>query len=230
MKKNIFGNLRKGFTLTEIIMTLTIIGIISILTIPAVMKGYREKMYSAQLKKTISQIENAAKTVMNDEHSSSFAETTAGVATYEGLDESDTEIVGPQYFLDNYFKNAKTNCFSKENPKPGDCMLTSYKTTGGTAVEMFDTYCNLTVNGASICMWNSEDGNNLIVIDINGTDVPNIIGIDVYTLNILPDGSVSSNGTDPDKCGIKNSEWGHIVDYAQGCLQKVINNKWQVKE
>lgn len=219
--------MKKAFTLTEIIVTLSIIGVIAALTIPAVMKGYREKMYSAQLKKTVSQIENAAKTVMSDEHAQSFFKTTAGVPTTDDTDET----VGAPYFLNNYLKNARTGCFNKNDSNANNCILKTYKTAGGTDVEMYSSYCVLTVNGSAVCMWNdTEKENNNIIIDINGIDAPNIIGVDVFSAKISADGTVISDGVDETKCGVKSSDWGHIVDYAQGCLQKVINNNWKITE
>lgn len=44
-------NKKFGFTLSEVLITLGIIGIVAVLTIPAVMKNYRNRLYVAQLQK-----------------------------------------------------------------------------------------------------------------------------------------------------------------------------------
>ena len=48
--------MKKGFTLSEILITLTIVGVVAALTVPAVMKNYRNRLYVAQLQKTYAQI------------------------------------------------------------------------------------------------------------------------------------------------------------------------------
>ena len=52
-------NKKFGFTLSEVLITLGIIGIVAVLTIPAVMKNYRNRLYVAQLQKTYAQISEA---------------------------------------------------------------------------------------------------------------------------------------------------------------------------
>ncbi len=221
-------NMKKAFTLTEIIITLFIVGIIAALTIPAIIKNYREKIYSTQLKKVVSQIENATKTVMSEEHSQSFHTTTAGI-------EDDGPEQGSRYFLGKYLKYTIYGC-KKNNAHP--CVAPGYKTLDGTdAGESFGSFCILTSNGAAVCMWNNPDANcintndcTLIAMDVNGTDPPNIIGIDMFTAQINSAGQVVDVGTDESKCGIKTSNYGHILDYGQGCLLKVMNNNWKIKE
>ena len=58
--------MKKGFTLSEILITLGIVGVVAVLTVPSVMKNYRNRMYVAQLQKTYSQIHDAAQAIMND--------------------------------------------------------------------------------------------------------------------------------------------------------------------
>ena len=217
--------MKKAFTLTEIIVTLSIIGIIAALTIPAVMKGYRERVYSSQLKRTVSQIENAAKTAISDEHAESFFETTSGLREADTSQGEEACSQGACYFLNNYFKSAKKDCGA------GTCFATSYKTPDGTDAYSKFGYCILTVNGAAICMYNSDENNfSFIGIDVNGTDAPNIIGVDVFALYINNDGSLSSFGIDPSKCGQKEGNWGNILEYSSGCFQKVLNNNWKITE
>ena len=70
--------MKKAFTLSEVLVTLSIISVIAVLTVPSIVKNYRYKMYSTQLQKTYSQIQTAIKTVMEDEMTNDFYQTTAG--------------------------------------------------------------------------------------------------------------------------------------------------------
>ena len=217
--------MKKAFTLTEILITLSIIGVIAALTIPAVLKGYRERVYSSQLKKTVAQIENAAKAIMTDEHAQSFYETSAS------MKRNDEDLsVGAPYFLRNYFKVARdcvgasvTNCGAKED---------SYKSIKGASIPHFGYGdCILTVNGAAICMWNAEEvANTSLGVDINGSDAPNIVGIDTFVFYFKNNGFLEDIDTDVSKCGVNQNEWNHIVDYAHGCFKRVLDNNWKIEE
>ena len=64
--------MKKGFTLSEVLITLGIVGVVAVLTIPGVMKNYKNRLYTAQLQKAYSQISDAAQAIMNDEHVDNF--------------------------------------------------------------------------------------------------------------------------------------------------------------
>ena len=77
MKKDF--NKKFGFTLSEVLITLGIVGIVAALTIPAIMKNYKNRLYVSELKKVYSQLTNATSSIMSDEHAQNFYETTGGV-------------------------------------------------------------------------------------------------------------------------------------------------------
>ena len=58
------GNvMNKGFTLAEVLITLGIIGAVAAMTIPNLIQSYKEKEYTAKLKKFYSVMENAGRLV-----------------------------------------------------------------------------------------------------------------------------------------------------------------------
>ena len=65
MKKDF--NKKFGFTLSEVLITLGIVGIVAALTIPAIMKNYKNRLYVSELKKVYSQLTNATSSIMSDE-------------------------------------------------------------------------------------------------------------------------------------------------------------------
>ena len=218
---------KKGFTLAEVLITLSIIAVISILTIPSIVKNYRYKTYAASAQKIYSQLEDAISSIMTDEMAELFNQTTAGVS-YKCTTAKET---GACYFLRHYFKVA--------NDCPGratygsKCLAKSYTTITGAAVPAFyGDHCIQTTNGATICMeYTVASGIPHFVFDVNGPAQPNIVGLDVYTGRINAEtGEIEAWGTDETTCGVKVTDNGHVGDYAQGCLYKLIKNGWVVKE
>lgn len=56
----------KTFTLSEVLITLTIIGIIAAITVPLLMQNYKRQQYTAKLKKVINVINNSFNLAMVD--------------------------------------------------------------------------------------------------------------------------------------------------------------------
>ncbi len=219
---------RTAFTLSEVLITLGIIGVVAALTIPSIMKNYRNKLYTAQLKKTYVQLEDAISNIKADEHSQNFYETTAGVA-YSAPNAEHPEGKGAYYFLNNYFKTIKTGCTSAAGTN--QCFAPAYTSIDGAASgTLFGGYCVQTTSGAAICMLRNETNHVVsISIDINGPADPNIAGRDAFVFNLDPvTNKLVDWSSDPDKCGTKASNYGHIADYATGCVTKIIDSGWNM--
>ena len=95
--------MNKGFTLSEILITLGIVGIVAVLTVPGVMKNYQNRLYTAQLEKIYAQLSDAAQAIMTDEHVDNFYETTAGGVSNAECHTSGNCTQGLGYFFNNYF-------------------------------------------------------------------------------------------------------------------------------
>ena len=68
--------MKKGFTLSEVLITLGIVGVVAVLTVPGVMKNYKSRLYTAQLQKAYAQIADSVQAMMNDQHVDNFYEST----------------------------------------------------------------------------------------------------------------------------------------------------------
>ena len=212
--------MKKGFTLSEVLITLGIIGIIAVLTIPAVMKNYRNRLYVSQLEKVYAQLSTATQAIMNDEHTSHFYETTAGKATScsdaaKGICEA-----GSGYFLNNYFKPLKRDCGTG---KTNTCVADSYTSiTGAAAGKLSGDYCIQTANGATLCMeYVATDKLSHVNVDVNGPSAPNMTGRDVFYMTIQDSGLITDyKNSDPKNCSNPNSG---------GCLNKVMQAGWKME-
>nr|QGT49854.1 hypothetical protein Melaina855_2410 [uncultured Candidatus Melainabacteria bacterium] len=216
------NNIKKGFTLAEVLVTLSIVGIVAVLTIPSIVKNYRYKTYVTSLKKIYSQVTDAAQAIMNDEMTTDFHKTTAGVPSDGNK--------GAGYFLRNYFKSSEA-CTT---PSLGSaCLGSSYKTFHGTPItSIFGEYCIRTVNGATLCMMlNTDNNDSSIFVDVNGPSDPNIVGLDAFVMTINEYGLVSDwpDGTS-ETCNNKTKEGEAIEDHAQGCLKQIMDDGWIIDD
>lgn len=232
--------MKKGFTLSEVLITLGIVGTIAALTIPSVVSNYKKKVYVAQLKKTYNQIYDATHAIINDEQASNYYATSAGITQTSIAHNCKT---GPCYLLNNYFNVAKAGCVAdngnEKQSKQNVCYAKDYKSLSGASLNTtLSGYCIQTTNGVTICMaHNPTNQVTCVVIDVNGTDEPNMAGRDVFSMDIKSDGSVSdyasgsndvsAQGQDPENCG-KISAYEGVYSAASGCLNKIITDGWRM--
>lgn len=187
---------RFGFTLTELIIAMAIIGSIVAMTVPAVINNYQKNANVLQLRKTINDITDAVDIITTEESKTKFAHTS--VFTQEnGLD---------NFILSKFNVNVDCNaagnsakCFANEgNSNP---QLRTYISIDGSMERAFN--CSgksyLLANGVAICakITNGEFvGRKSILynIDINGPDKPNVGGRDMFSVYQLDDKIVKTNG------------------------------------
>jgi prepilin-type N-terminal cleavage/methylation domain-containing protein len=229
--------MKKGFTLAEVLITLGVIGVVAVLTIPGVMKNYKNRLYVSQLEKVYSQLTDATQAIMNDEHVDNFYETTAG-QTQSCSDAANGACeAGLGYFLNNYFKVSKRNCLAANK---NGCMSSSasvYKTISGTSITGASAnYCIQTVSGAAICgFYNPANSCMSLVVDVNGIAEPNVAGRDVFSMDIHKNGSFSDYGSGcvdtSSGCAASSCTTGGtngVYDAACGCTANVIEAGWKM--
>lgn len=227
--------MKKGFTLSEVLITLGVIGIVSVLTVPSIMRNYKNRMYVAQLKKVQAQVSDAAVSMMNDENVSDFSETKIGVVCPAGTADIDCQS-GIQYFFNQYFKLVKSDCGTgTDNPCVADAE--EYKHLDGTGgLSMPASYCVQTVNGPTIC--SSYNPNNKclsFVVDVNAQAEPNTVGRDVFSMDIHRNGSIADyrSGCSNDNYGCaagtcNDTQNNNIFESACGCYNTVKDSGWEV--
>lgn len=225
----------KAFTLAEVLITLSIIAVIAILTLPTLVKNYKNKLYAASIEKTFAQLTDAVQNVVNDEMATTFSKTTAGVladsdSTCENADK------GVCWFMRNYLKVAPgmLDCTSVNHVTGTQkvCVADEYRSPNGDGPMRHYGTCSQTTNGAAICMTlNSVNGVVSVFVDTNGPSQPNMTGVDAFVMNIDNNtNTVVDWNTDPTKCNQETSTYGHVADYASGCLAKVMNAGWKIED
>lgn len=101
--------MKHGFTLAEILITLGIIGVISAITLPTLIKNYKKKETVAKLQKAISVL-NQAYRLSNEE-------------TGESLVADSVNMDSQEYFETYWAPYIKTLTYCKS---PRDCGYTNY--------------------------------------------------------------------------------------------------------
>ena len=92
-----------GFTLAEVLVTLGIIGVVSAMTIPSLVKNYQRQVYVTQLRKVYNEVGQAVQTFMTDNRLVSMSESRL-IGNKTALEN----------FVNNYFKIANMGNIAQE--------------------------------------------------------------------------------------------------------------------
>ncbi len=220
--------IKQGFTLAEILITLGIIGVVSVLSMPTLVVNYKKQTYVTSLHKVYNEFNQVFERYLSDQRVETLAETElmGGVNS-----------VGA--FLKDYFKIAK-ECGAGSTACFGD----SYTTLKGTSAQELvninvghaDAYSVMLTNGASIsmkiagnCNNNAENSNycGLIYVDTNGAKAPNRIGRDFFTMYFYPSGNIDEAQTGSDT---RESYFTLLCQngFLIGCFGKILNDNWKM--
>lgn len=181
---------KKGFTLAESLMTLTIIGIIAAVSLPGLLAHQQSVKLQTALKRTYLDLNDFAQYFAADK-TMSVSEYTAR----NGLDSMISEY--RQYMAsvskksdykwgdeakDRPYKIAQLVDQSAEAGLPCDAGSHIYNTDNLGRTVAFDDAPISGKNGPRVC------------VDINGEDKPNVMGIDVFSFLFTTDGTVIPEG------------------------------------
>lgn len=161
-------NLLKGFTLSEVMLVLSVIGVIAALTIPGIVQNLNDKQYKVAYKKAYTEIAQAYNAAMNN-----------GELTYRGGQfDATASLSNFNAFKANFniLKDCNNNnndqCWNKNGehmtPAGGDYLTTGQPTQSEMAF--------IDASGFNWTLYyNAED---YILVDTNGFKGPNRIGKD----------------------------------------------------
>lgn len=219
---------KTGFTLAEVLVTLGIIGVVSAMTLPTLVKNHQRQVYVTQLHKVYNQMSQAVELYMNDTRAVSLSETR--------IRNNSSEL---KKFFNNYFKVVK-DCNGSYVP----CFADEYKSLDGSkTIKPKQWKCNVVVtlaDGTAICadsqtegatkdendedIKNGYDGVNVIAMefDINGRQGPNIYGRDYFSFEIDARGNVVDSNKSKHENGVNASE-------LFGFVSRIIDDGWKME-
>ena len=202
-----------AFTLAEVLITLGIIGIVSAATIPIMLTNFKKRETVAKVKAAYSILSQAVKLSVEENGETS------------GWDTSVQSEVIPKYILPYMtgVTQAKGSILAYQ--------MRTLSSQGNPAKNIYSDWSwNLTAepiyvmqNGMYFTYSNSNDGYPTIVVDLNGSGKPNIMGIDGFTFWIDPKtSSVVPAGYNCSREGILGK--GCPTSYDRMCIR---DNSWQ---
>ena len=162
---------KTGFTLAEVLITLTIIGVIATLTLPTLMTNTAERQYVTGLKKVINTLSEAgqANSALAGFDYGSITDTTNGVSlTDNPVDANGNQLQSVYALLYN-----RTNLDFQKNgqPLPGldDAAGRTIYFRDGSALVLDEN--DVSVEEGAVV----RGGRILAVVDVNGAKGPNIM-------------------------------------------------------
>ncbi len=243
-------NRKFGFTLTEMIIALGVIGIITALVVPGVIQKYQRDAQIMQLKKAYTNLEHNL-TMLSSEN-------IKGDLTTSKLGGDITNKTNPG----NSFKRSNVETFFKDYYKitkdcgttPTPCFAESYKSisdpSSNEALDIGGNACYgaLLADGSSIyicpqtiLIGRGQSGTSTdyipakFYIDVNGPDKPNIGGRDMFVFNIYNDYSIDVISPETKINGDAKAEREEFFNdncltssIGEGCLGKIINDNWKM--
>ncbi len=210
---------RNAFTLSELLISLLIIGIIAVLVVPSTVKNVLQGSNITKLEATYKNLSDAVKKMMVEERITWMEDSSL----WED----------PQLFFDKYLTLNKDCGTSYKG-----CFPDTYKSISGADVDeskfLFDDsdasdfvhHYVILPNGASVGFFRKYD-NGAFVIDVNGFDKPNTLGRDFFAVQVDLNGHVGS--FDHDTYGDKDeriTRCKDAINYGRPCFSQLQANKW----
>ena len=205
--------MKKGFTLSELLMALTVVGVIIAIMAPMVVTHFRSKSQVAALQSAYTAIISGIKLIQVEEKAGSLKKTSLYYTDGSNI----TNTSGA--FLKKYF-NVSKDC----ETVPGDCFAPSYKNMAREDINMPENvYCVQLSTGASICLTppGYKDLSARVYVDINGPARPNIAGRDYFLFYIYSDGFVGDRANYSD--GVNSCREN---EYGSGCFNRIVDADW----
>lgn len=211
---------KHGFTLAEVLVTLGIIGVVSAMTVPSLMKNHQRQVYVTQLHKVYNEFSQALELYVSDQRAVNLRETRLY-----------NNAAGLRNFVQNYLKVTK-DCQTSYTP----CFAEEYqKINGGDNVSLKNSQCNFSFtlpSGAAICADTAamedvkvDDDNTIsssftgdgsmlmsLEVDINGIQGPNVLGRDFFYIAVDKDGNFFDTDYNKDTFNTTTGFFGKIVD------------------
>ena len=124
---------KSGFTLAEVLITMSIIGVVSALTIPALMQNYQQEAQTVQLRKFSNDFVNAVDMLITEEGKTKFYNTSVYTDVLPNNKPAGPEgnADGLAYFIENHFR-VTTTCAAEGTGCFADV---AYRAINGTATE-----------------------------------------------------------------------------------------------
>ena len=225
--------MKKGFTLTELLLALAIVGVVAMLTVPVLVSNISKKTFVNQLKNMVANIEQVAQ----DE-----------LITHRTRDLTNTDFANPDKLLSDTHFHIVRKCTSEadslancwKTTSTGDDKVT-YKKLNGTAYPEY--MAGGLGHGKTVILKNgvimnfnlgteaeqAQRGGTIagyMYIDVNGNDKPNVAGRDAFLLWITKDGRVVGSAYVKEQTFSLSELKTKCNSDIYYCYDALLNNSW----
>lgn len=221
---------KNGFTLSEVLITLGIIGVVAAITLTSLIKNYQKTVWTNQLRKSVSMFSQGFKKWMADEGVDSLGNTEAFItyvdiyskSVYPEMGYTMYRVVGVFNAMKKYFKITYIGPI-------GDY---SYKWLGYNVPKTINgNHAVILADGTMFFNYNFNtiDGQGYSVqlyLDVNGKKGPNILGRDVFIIWFNEAGLVTKHSFFTAKKCCNPSEAVDANGY--GCVEKIMSDGWKM--
>ncbi len=223
-----------GFTVSEVMIAMTIVGVVSAITVPIVVSRYQHQSMIGLLKKNYIEMQENLLTLYADNFRVKFEKSILS----DNTDNIET-------FFKTYY-NVKKDCNTETQP----CFADKYRSINSSTRNTFNCqegYSVVVKGGAAICIIpatydTSEDATGNIVpahvyLDVNGSEKPNIGGRDMFSFYIYDYNTIDELGEDLDaiknattKQGLRAEKTANCKNSYTGigCFAKIFNDDWKM--
>ena len=218
---------KKAFTLSEVLITLTILGIIAAITIPTLSAAAKKHSYAVAVRKFHSNLSNA---VANYMAVHDYTTLSSSPMEQEDRDEDDNYVgqeACNQFIRDNFKVTKECDSSNRE-----ECLSSTVKSIGGDnwTPDWFThrgAIAMLLADGSVVSMQSSGDFPIDVYIDINGKKGPNVTGYDIWAMNIYYNGTIDEKDRINGEMARRSDNCAH-QNYGGTCFAKLMGNDWVI--
>ena len=197
---------KTGFTLTEVIITLGIIGIVAALVAPSLIQSGQNEANAARLATTVSNMENAFSAALAQEHTDSlydtamWANTGTSTAFYGELNRY-LKLSGIKQNIANYNIQSYSGEDAGDDYSQANGVVNNhyaYETKNGALIFISPTVLEVPDNNINSVRQSGGallEGAGNVIIDTNGEAGPNMIGRDIFRFCLSSDGVLYPYGS-----------------------------------
>ncbi len=194
-----------GFTLAEVLITIVVIGIIAMLTLPNVVSRYSNESMLSTFKKAFHDLEHNVTLIASDGYyHHDLSKTSLGKAG------SAEDFVKKHYLINSECGATAQPCFAKSYRAISKSDASDFSCTDG--------YSAIIKGGYALCVIPKVPAD--IYVDVNGPQDPNLGGRDMFHIQVAKDFTIGETAASSE---CTNSYFG------AGCLNRIIDDRWRME-
>lgn len=195
-----------GLTLAEVLVTVAIIGVVSALTVPQLSSGVQQKHWASALSSQVTNFENAMKDIKTKESIIDITESEAWQqSTKENFKSSFLEnMTNVEAVIDKKFSEYYNNrifeidrtLYSGEDEDSKEYIIYKLKNKGTLFISpLLNNFVEITEDEALERRLDYSKIVGTVIIDINGENMPNTIGRDIFYFDLNENGVLKAHGS-----------------------------------